>query len=204
MNLRCAASCFVYLRWKGFPTLTVVVNRFWAIVAILVFFMTLLLNGEGKVTLRDGACPSTTVDKSPKILTNQLLLPVGNPYVLRLQLLRLLTLYFNALYLRTPSKVRDASSRKALSKEMYGGFTFLLQSIFFIYVIFQMQEFEVVREFLGHGGYAQVLAMGIYTVLIVRQRSSHIRTTYAPSQCLDGVNCHSGRRGCGMGEGFET
>ena len=41
------------------------------------------------------------------------------PYIFRLQGMRLLTLYFHALYLQTPEKRRDAMGRKLLREEIY-------------------------------------------------------------------------------------
>lgn len=64
-----------------------------------------------------------------------------------------------------------------LNEEITEAFKFLLQSMVYVFVVFHVGSFEVFRDTIAQGEEAQLLAMGIYTSLMIMHRSSHVRKT---------------------------
>ena len=98
-------------------------------------------------------------------------------YIFRLQGMRLLTLYFHALYLRTPEKRRDAMGRQQLREEIYNTGLCYVVTIVGIGALFVMESYDgietiqsTISSFLGQGEWLQMFAFGIYSSYLVWDR----------------------------------
>ena len=101
------------------------------------------------------------------------------PYAFRLQGMRLVTLYFNVLYLRTPEKAKDITSRQLLREEIWEDFIFYAQTVVAIIVMIQldayMNIFDPVKDVTGRGYMLQMCGLTYYTYRIITNRFNVVK-----------------------------
>jgi hypothetical protein len=101
------------------------------------------------------------------------------PYMFRLQGMRLVTMYFNVLNLRTPEKARDLTSRQVLGEEIYDDVVVYLQMIAGMVLLSQLEgmDWDPLRQVADKGMMLQLCAMTFYTYMMLRNRTESIRKT---------------------------
>jgi hypothetical protein len=93
--------------------------------------------------------------------------------------MRLVTMYFNVLYLRTPEKARDLTSRQVLGEEIYDDVVVYLQMIAGMVLLSQLEgmDWDPLRQVADKGMMLQLCAMTFYTYMMLRNRTESIRKT---------------------------
>jgi hypothetical protein len=100
------------------------------------------------------------------------------PYMFRLQGMRLVTMYFNVLYLRTPEKARDITSRHFLGEEIYDDVVVYLQMIAGMVLFSQLEniDWDPLRQAADKGTMrGQLCAMTFYTSMMLRNCIESVR-----------------------------
>ena len=103
------------------------------------------------------------------------------PYAFRLQGMRLVTLYFNILYLRTPEKAKDITNRQLLRAEIWEDLVFYIQTVIAIIIMIQLDSymdiFDPVKDATGKGYMLQMFGLTYYTYRIIINRFNVVRQT---------------------------